>query len=39
MVQAHEVFMPYIVVDGRSGQTLFQKMEHQQFKMLEAPKG
>ncbi len=38
MVQAAEVFMPYIVVNAATNQTLFQRMQETQFKMLEAPK-
>jgi hypothetical protein len=37
MVQAHEVFMPYVVI-APDGQTLFQRMEATHFKMLEGPK-
>lgn len=38
MVQAVEVFMPYIVVNPQTNQTLFQRMQETQFKQLEAPK-
>lgn len=38
MVQAAEVFMPYIVVNPATNQTLFQRMQETQFKQLEAPK-
>lgn len=38
MVQAAEVFMPYIVVNAQTNQTLFQRMSETQFKQLEAPK-
>lgn len=38
MVQAAEVFMPYIVVNAATNQTLFQRMQETQFKQLEAPK-
>lgn len=38
MVQAAEVFMPYIVVNAATNQTLFQRMQETQFRMLEAPK-
>lgn len=38
MVQAAEVFMPYIVINANTNQTLFQRMQETQFKMLEAPK-
>lgn len=37
MVQAHEVFMPYIF-DPIKNQTLFQRLEESKFKLLEAPK-
>ena len=36
MVQAVEVYLPYVVVHS-SGQTLFQRMNESQFKMLPAP--
>ncbi len=36
MVQAVEVYLPYVVVHS-SGQTLFQRMNENQFKMLPAP--
>lgn len=38
MVQPVEVFMPYMVVNHGTGQTLFERMTESQFKMLEAPK-
>ena len=40
MVQAAEVFMPYIVVNPQTNQTLFQRMQETQFKFkqLEAPR-
>lgn len=38
MVRSEEVFMPYIVVNPLTNQTLFERMQEQQFKMLEAPK-
>lgn len=37
MVQAHEVYMPYLVINHGTGQTLFQKMTESSFKLLEAP--
>jgi hypothetical protein len=36
MVQAVEVYLPYMVIHA-SGQTLFQRMNDSQFKMLPAP--
>lgn len=38
MVRSEEVFMPYIVVNAATNQTLFERMQETQFKMLEAPK-
>ena len=38
MVRSEEVFMPYIVVNAATNQTLFERMQEQQFKMLEAAK-
>ncbi len=38
MVRTEEVFMPYIVVNPATNQTLFERMQETQFKMLEAPK-
>ena len=34
MVQAVEIYLPYIVVHDGTGQTLFQRMNESQFKML-----
>jgi hypothetical protein len=38
MVRTEEVFMPYIVVNAATNQTLFERMVETQFKMLEGPK-
>lgn len=37
MVQAVEVYLPYVVVHAGTGQTLFQRMSESKFKMLPAP--
>ncbi len=37
MVQAVEVYLPYMVVHAGTGQTLFQRMTETQFKALPAP--
>lgn len=39
MVQAAEVYLPYLVTNTRTGQTLFERMTESRFKMLEAAKG
>lgn len=37
MVEAVEVYLPYMVINHGTGQTLFQRMNDSQFKMLSAP--